>query len=90
MRVIVDEYIPLGVYKSLVCVMPKQKQPRGRTLYLGRIDAGLYVDGAGGCYLCISEFIAGCRLPDVPAVRNAVLQEATLCFPEIICIELSG
>ena len=69
--------------------MLKQKQPRGRTLYLRRIDSGLYVDGVGGCYLCISEFIAAARLPDVPAVRDAVLQEATLCFPEIVCIKLS-
>ncbi len=69
--------------------MLKQKQPRGRTMYLRRIEAGLYVDGAGGCYLCISEFLAACQLPDVPAVRDAVLQEATLCFPEIVCIKLA-
>lgn len=68
--------------------MLKQKQPRGRTLYLRKIDAGLYVDGAGGCYLCISEFLAACQLPDVPAGRDAVLQEARLYFPEIVCIEL--
>ena len=86
----VDGCIPSGVYRLLACVMLKQNQPCGRTLYLRRIDAGLYVDGVGGCYLCISEFIAAYKLPDVPAVRDALLEEASLCFPEIVCVELSG
>ncbi len=64
--------------------MFKQKQPR-----LQRLDAGLYVDEAGGCYLCVSEFLAAHRLPDAPEVREALLEEITLGFPEIICIEFS-
>jgi len=72
--------------------MLKQKQPRGgsgngQPMDLRRIDAGLYVDGAGGCYLCISEFLAAQRLPDMPAVREVLLEEISLCFPEITCIE---
>jgi len=74
--------------------MFKQKQPRGgrgkgQPMDLRRIDAGLYVDGAGGWYLCISEFLAAQRLPDAPEVREVLLEEIDLCFPEITCIEFS-
>lgn len=67
--------------------MLKQKQPRGRTLYLRRIGGGLYVDNTGGCYIIISEFIAACQLPDVPAIREVLLEEINLCFPQFTCIE---
>ena len=54
-----------------------------------RIAPGLYVDGTGGCYLCIGEFLAAQRLPDAPEVREVLLEEISLCFPEIVCIEFS-
>jgi hypothetical protein len=54
-----------------------------------QIAAGLYVDDAGGCYLCVIEFIAAQRLPDAPEVREVLLEEISLCFPEITCIEFS-
>ena len=62
---------------------------RAETLDLQRIDAGLYVDGMGGCYLCVSEFLAANGLPPVPEIRAALLEEVALGFPEIICIEFS-
>jgi hypothetical protein len=58
-------------------------------LELQRIDAGLYTDGAGGCYLCPSEFLVANGLPPAPEIRAALLEEITLGFPEIICIEFS-
>lgn len=61
-----------------------EKYPR---LDLRPIAAGLYVDDAGGCYLCVSEFLAAQRLPDAPAVREVLLEEIALCFPEITCVE---
>ena len=56
---------------------------------LRRIEAGLYMDGAGGCYLCVSEFLAAQRLPNMPEVRDVLMEEISLCFPEITCIEFS-
>ena len=67
--------------------MLKQKQPRGKTLYLRKIDVALYVDDAGGCYICVSEFLAAQRLPAAPEVREVLLEEISLCFPEFTCIE---
>jgi len=67
--------------------MLEQMQRRGKTMYLRRIDAGLYVDGAGGCYICVSQFLAAQRLPNMPAVREVLLEEISLCFPEFTCIE---
>lgn len=67
--------------------MFKQNQPRGRSLYLRRIDDALYVDDVGGCYICISEFLAAQCLPDVPAIREVVLEEISLSFPQFTCIE---
>lgn len=58
-------------------------------LELQRIDAGLYIDGAGGCYLCPSEFLAANGLSPAPEIRAALLEEIALGFPEIICIEFS-
>lgn len=58
-------------------------------LGLQRIDAGLYVDGVGGCYLCPSEFLIANGLLPVPEIRIALLEEIALGFPEIICIEFS-
>jgi hypothetical protein len=60
-----------------------------KPLELQRIDAGLYIDGAGGCYLCPSEFLVANGLPPAPEIRAALLEEITLGFPEIICIEFS-
>jgi hypothetical protein len=74
--------------------MFKQKQPHRKSrgvqpMDLRRIDAGLYVDDADGCYLCISEFLAAQRLPDVPEIREVLLEEIDQCFPEITCVEFS-
>ncbi len=75
--------------------MLSKKQPHRNSrdvqpMDLRRIDAGLYVDDAGGCYICISEFLAAQRLPDVPAVREVLLEEIGQCFPEITCVEFSN
>jgi hypothetical protein len=51
------------------------------------IAPALYVDDAGGCYICVSEFLAAQRLPDAPEVREVLLEEISLCFPEIMCVE---
>lgn len=56
---------------------------------LTRIDAGLYVDPKGGCYLCISEFLEANGLPNVHALREVLLEEISLGFPEIACVEFS-
>jgi len=53
------------------------------------IAPGLYVDDAGGCYICVSEFLAAQRLPGAPAIREVLLEEISLCFPELTCIEFS-
>jgi hypothetical protein len=66
--------------------MTVKRYPRAA---LRQIEAGLYVDGTGGCYLCIGEFLAAQRLPDAPEVREVLLEEISLCFPEITCIEFS-
>jgi hypothetical protein len=47
------------------------------------------VDDTGGWYICVSEFLAAQRLPNAPAVREVLLEEISLCFPEITCIEFS-
>jgi len=55
---------------------------------LQRIDAGLYIDGTGGCYLCVSEFLVASRLPDKPEIREMLREEVSLGYPAITCIEL--
>ena len=70
--------------------MLEQMQRRGKTMYLRRIDTGLYVDDAGGCYICVSEFLAAQRLPDAPEVREVLLEEISLCFPEFTSIKFPG
>jgi hypothetical protein len=52
-----------------------------------QIDPGLYVDDAGACCICISEFLAAHGIPDVLEIRQVLLEEIDLAFPEIICIE---
>jgi len=47
------------------------------------------VDDAGGCYICVSEFLRAQSLPDATEVREVLLEEISLCFPEITCIEFS-
>lgn len=53
------------------------------------IAPGLYMDDAGGCYICVSEFLRAQSLPDAAEVREVLLEEISLCFPEITCIEFS-
>ena len=66
--------------------MPTAKYPRAG---FRQIASGLYVDDAGGCYICIGEFIAANQLPDAPEVREVLLEEIIMDFPEITCIEFS-
>lgn len=55
---------------------------------LEQVGEGLYIDDAGGSYLCVSEFLAANGLPTTAEVREALVEEAAQGFPEIICIEL--
>jgi hypothetical protein len=66
--------------------LPQEKYSRAGFCSIG---PGLYVDDDGGWYLCISEFLVAQRVPNVPEVREVLLEEASLCFPEITCIEFS-
>jgi hypothetical protein len=66
--------------------LPTEKYSRA---HLRPIAPGLYVDDTGGWYICVSEFLAAQRLPNAPAVREVLLEEISLCFPEITCIEFS-
>jgi len=80
-------YIPLGVY--YIGMGLHGDCGGAEKLELQRIDAGLYVDGMGGCYLCPSEFLIANGLLPVPEILAALMEEIMLGFPEIICIEFS-
>jgi hypothetical protein len=54
---------------------------------LEQIGGGLYIDSAGGCYLCVSEFLAANGFPIGVRIREALMEEAAQGFPEITCIE---
>jgi len=63
---------------TIAAALPTEKYSRA---YLRPIAPGLYVDDAGGCYLCVSEFLAAQRLPDATEVREVLLEEDRPLFP---------
>jgi hypothetical protein len=78
-------YTSIGIQS--IALMTVKRYPRAA---FRQIAPGLYVDDAGGgWYLCVSEFLAAQPLPDAPEVREVLLEEISLCFPEITCIEFS-
>jgi hypothetical protein len=57
---------------------------------LTRIGPGIYMDEARALFVNVSEFLVTQKLPDVPEVRQAVLEQIRHDFGGVEITELPG